>query len=550
MTLIKAYLANLLTAQTRNILLATLFIMVTGNVAFFKRLSILYPLGSTHTGLLVSLALFFTITSAMLLLIVCQSKATRWLLAFFLIAASQAAYYMDTFGVIIDPVMFDNILHTDKKEIWGLITSSLLVRTILFGVLPAWFVIKYTPSICNVRAELKARAKLIGWFFLIMMLAIAPFTAGYASFIREHRVTRFYANPTYFSASVIKYVNQKLSTTAVTVLQKTASDAVGIGASGHHELLIMVVGETARADRFSLNGYHRETNPELKKQNVVSFSNVSSCGTSTGVSIPCMFSELGRKDYDKDKALAMENALDVLAHNGVEVLWRDNNSDSKGVATRITYEDFISPTLNPVCEGECRDIGMLSGLNKYIAARKDKDILIVLHQMGNHGPEYYRRYPQEFERFKPICMTGELQDCTKEEVDNSYDNAILYTDYFLSQVIEFLKKYDGSHETAMLYVSDHGESLGENSFYLHAMPYAIAPKEQTHVPAILWLGKNFDYKLSQVKPYQDASLSHDDVFCSLLVAYEIYSKTCESKKDMLMQNLDLIAAYKLETEHP
>jgi lipid A ethanolaminephosphotransferase len=544
MNLIKTYLANLLTAQTRNILLATLFITVTGNVAFFKRLSILYPLGSTNTSLLVSLTLFFTIATTIFLLIVCQSRATRWLLAFFLIAASQAAYYMDTFGIIIDTVMLDNIMHTDKKEIWGLITLSLLVRTALLGVLPAWLAIKYTPSICNVGAELKSRAKLVGWLLLAMVLIVAPFTAGYASFIREYRVTRFYANPTYFSVSVIKYVHQKLSASANAVLQKTAPDTVSLGKQGHHELLVMVVGETARADRFSLNGYHRETNPELKKQNVVSFSNVSSCGTSTGVSVPCMFSELSRKDYDKDKALAMENALDVLAHNGVEVLWRDNNSDSKGVATRIKYEDFISPTLNPICEGECRDIGMLSGLDEYIAARKDKDILIVLHQMGNHGPEYYRRYPKEFERFKPMCMTGELQDCTKEEVDNSYDNAILYTDYFLSQVIEFLKKYDGSHETAMLYVSDHGESLGENGFYLHAMPYAIAPKEQTHVPAILWLGKNFDYTLDQVKPYQDASLSHDDVFCSLLVAYELYSKTCESKKGMLMQNLDLKAGNK------
>jgi lipid A ethanolaminephosphotransferase len=547
MNFIKNYLANLLTVQTRNILLATLFIMVTGNLAFFKRLSILYPLGSNNTGLLVSLTLFFTISSAIFLLIVCQSKATRWLLAFFLITASQAAYYMDTFGVIIDPVMLDNIFHTDKKEVWGLISASLILRTVFLGVLPAWLAIKYTPSICNASAEFKARVKLIGWLFLAIVIIVAPFTAGYATFIREHRVTRFYANPTYFSASVIKYVTQKLSSTPSTILQKTATDAVNLDKQGRHELMIMVVGETARADRFSLNGYHRETNPELKKQDVISFSHVSSCGTSTGVSVPCMFSELSRKEYDKDKGLAMENALDVLAHNGIEVLWRDNNSDSKGVATRIKYEDFISPTLNPVCEGECRDIGMLSGLDKYIAARKDKDILIVLHQMGNHGPEYYRRYPKEFERFKPMCMSGELQNCTKEEVDNSYDNAILYTDYFLSQVIEFLKKYDGTRETAMLYVSDHGESLGENGFYLHAMPYAIAPKEQTHVPAILWLGKNFDYKMEQVMPYKDTALSHDDVFCSLLVGFELYSKTCESKKEMLMQNLDLKAEAEIKS---
>ena len=533
---LKALAARLLTVQTRNILLAALFIMLTGNAAFFKRLAALYSPGTHFTPLLVSLSLFFTIGTALFLLIVCQGKATRWLLAFFLIAASQAAYYMDNFGVIIDPVMLDNLLHTDKHEIAGLMSVGLLVRTIVFGLLPAWLVIKYTPSISD---GFKSRLKLIGLLLVALLLLVAPLTAGYVNFIREHRVTRFYANPIYFSTSIIKYVGQALSRTEVKNLEKTAQDSVKLGNSKHHQLLIMVVGETGRFDRFSLNGYKRETNPELKKQAVVSFSNVASCGTSTGVSVPCMFSVLGRKEYNKDKALGMENALDVLAKNGVEVLWRDNNSDSKGVATRVKYEDFISPTLNPVCEGECRDIGMLSGLDKYIAARKDKDILIVLHQMGNHGPEYYRRYPKAFERFKPICMTGELRNCSQAEIDNSYDNAILYTDYFLSQVIEFLKKYDDSHETAMFYVADHGESLGEHGFYLHAMPYAIAPKEQTHVPAVLWLGQHFGYTLEQVKPYVDAPLSHDDLFCTLLIGFKLDTKTCAAKKSWLMSNKNL-----------
>ena len=134
-------------------------------------------------------------------------------------------------------------------------------------------------------------------------------------------------------------------------------------------------------------------------------------------------------------------------------------------------------------------------------------------------------------------MTGELQDCTQEEVDNSYDNAILYTDYFLSNVIDLLKKYDDSHSTAMLYVSDHGESLGEHGFYLHAAPYIIAPKEQTHVPAIVWMGNNFDYKKEQLMPYKDYALSHDDLFCTLLVAFEINAKMCAAKEEILQKNL-------------
>jgi len=252
-----------------------------------------------------------------------------------------------------------------------------------------------------------------------------------------------------------------------------------------------------------------------------------------------MFSALGRKHYDKEKALDQENALDVLARNGIEVLWRDNNSDSKGVATRMEYQDFKTPTNNPDCDPECRDIGMLSGLDAYIQSRKNKDILIVLHQMGNHGPEYYRRYPKSFERFKPACQTGELRNCSQQEIDNAYDNAILYTDYFLSEVINFLKKYDNRYETAMLYLSDHGESLGEKNIYLHAAPYSTAPKEQTAIPAIAWVGKNFDYKLADIKPYKNIDISQDDLFCTLLVSYEVASNMCEAKNGMLTKNINL-----------
>jgi lipid A ethanolaminephosphotransferase len=529
-------------SQTLGILIVTLFIMLTGNWSLFGRIVEIYPLNLYNLAFLSSLTMFFTILTALFFLLISYGKAARWILAVFLIIATQAAYYMDNFGVIVDVVMIDNIMQTNPQEFAGLLSVNLVVRTLLLGLIPAWLVIRYFPQSVNARAEFKSRFKLIGILVLAIILLIAPFTAGYASFIREHKITRFYANPTYATYSVIKYLTQQVNIAKKVPLKQLAKDAKMVGLSSRTELMIMVVGETARADRFSLNGYHKETNPMLSKEAVVSLSNVSSCGTSTGVSVPCMFSSLGRKGYDKEAALNQENALDVLFDHGVEILWRDNNSDSKGVATRLKYEDFKSPTLNPDCEGECRDIGMLSGLEQYIESRKGKDILIVLHQMGNHGPEYYRRYPKEFAKFKPMCMTGELKDCTQEEIDNSYDNAILYTDYFLSQVISLLKKYDDTHATSMLYVSDHGESLGEHGFYLHAAPYIVAPKEQTHVPAIVWMGKNFDYNKEQLTPYKDFALSHDDVFCSLLVGFEIDTNMCAAKRDILLQNKTIALA--------
>jgi len=528
-------------SQTSAILVVVVFIMLSGNFSMFHGILNIYPLTLHNLPFLTSLALFFTLLTAIFFLAISHGKWTRWILAIFLLIASQSAYYMDHFGVIIDTVMIDNVMQTNKSEFSSLITTTLVLRTVILGIIPAWLILKYCPEPSSFKNELKSRLRSILLCLLAIVVLVIPFTADYTSFIREHKIVRFYSNPTYSVYSAIKYATQQSSISAHSQpLIKMAEDAKLLDPStSKKELIIMVVGETARADRFSLNGYHRNTNPELSKQDIISFSNVSSCGTSTGVSVPCMFSSLGRAKYDKEKALDQENALDVLAKNGIEVLWRDNNSDSKGVATRIKYEDFKTPTLNPNCKGECRDVGMLSGLDKYIAKNKDKDMMIVLHQMGNHGPEYYRRYPKEFERFKPACQTGELRDCSQEEVDNAYDNAILYTDYFLSEVIKFLKKYDEHYEVAMLYVSDHGESLGEHGIYLHAAPYMIAPKEQTHVPVIAWTGKYFDYSLQDIKPFKDAAISHDDLFCTLLLAYELESKMCEGKNTILTKNKNL-----------
>lgn len=534
-------MTKILASQNRSIILVSLFIMLTGNLSLFRRLVEIYPLNLGNAPFLLSLALFFTISTVIFFLIICHGRSARWVLAAYLLAASQAAYYMDQYGIIIDTVMIDNIAQTNLQEFAGLVSTNLVIRTLLLGILPAWLLLRYKLSVQSFRTEMKSKVVLLLLLLVSLVAVIAPFTAGYASFVREHKMTRSYANPVYFTYSFIKYLGQHLKSEEVGALEQTAMDAVEIGPKDKKELIILVVGETARADRFSLNGYARETNPELKKKDVLSFTNVSSCGTSTGESVPCMFSVMKRKKFDREKSLHIENALDVLKENGVQVLWRDNNSDSKGVAVRMQYEDFRSPTLNPVCDEECRDIGMLSGLDQFIQSRGNTDMLIVLHQMGNHGPEYYRRYPSEFKRFKPLCMSSELRDCTKEEVDNAYDNAILYTDYFLSKVIDFLKKYDGKYETAMLYVSDHGESLGEYGLYLHAAPYSIAPAEQTHIPVIVWMGRHFDYSIDQLKSYQGYPLSHDDLFCALLVGFEISSQTCESRRNVLLENMDFKA---------
>ena len=307
----------------------------------------------------------------------------------------------------------------------------------------------------------------------------------------------------------------------------------------------MVVGETARADHFSLNGYGRDTNPRLREKNVISFTQFKACGTSTAVSVPCMFI-LDGETKNTLEINKQENLLDVLQRGGVNVLWRDNNSDSKGVANRVQFEDFRSRKMNPLCDTECRDEGMLSGLQDYIDLHPRGDILIVLHQMGNHGPAYFKRYPPAFEKFKPACKESDLSLCSREEIVNAYDNAILYTDHFLAKAIDLLQKNDSRFETALFYVSDHGESLGENGLYLHGLPKTIAPQAQLHVPAVMWFGSRFHAADSPaLREKVGLPLSHDNVFHSMLGFFEMQSSIYHPDKDILSQS-----KFPLKTDMP
>jgi lipid A ethanolaminephosphotransferase len=286
----------------------------------------------------------------------------------------------------------------------------------------------------------------------------------------------------------------------------------------------MVVGETARAANFSLNGYSRLTNPELAQvPGLLNFGNMHSCGTATAVSLPCLFSGLGRAHYTQRSAQGQEGLLDVLRHAGIEVLWRDNNSGCKGVCDRVASEDVSVPLRgDPLCnDEECFDEILLRGLRQRIHDSR-KDMVIVLHQKGSHGPAYWKRYPASFNRFGPACETSDLAKCSQTSIVAAYDNTMLYTDHVLARAIALLElsgREDGV-DTAMMYFSDHGESLGENNLYLHGAPYFIAPEEQRHVPFMLWLSEGFRhrFKLDQtcLNARTGQQFNHDYIFHSTL----------------------------------
>ncbi|MDQ5909327.1 MAG: lipid ethanolaminephosphotransferase [Pseudomonadota bacterium] len=520
-------------SESTLIVIVSLFLVTFDNVSFFSNVITIYPFSSNNIFFLGSLFVVLSSVVIFLIILISSPYTTKPVLILLLLTSSLTSYFMDSYHVVFDHTMIQNIILTHAAESQDLFNFKIFSYFLFLGILPSIFVYRANVEYGSFKQIVIAKFKTATVSLLIAISLIVVFSKFYTSFFREYRTLKYHTNPTYYIYSFGKYISL-MARYDDGLLKSLDADAKIPENDLDRELIILVVGEAARADRFSLNGYERETNPLLKKEDIINFPNMYSCGTSTAVSVPCMFSIFGRDSYSDNKARSTENLLDLLNHAGIKTLWIDNNSDSKGVALRVLYEDYKNPEKNPVCDDvECRDEGMLYGLQEYIDQQTSKDIFIVLHQMGNHGPSYFKRYPKSFEKFVPVCKTNQLELCTSEEINNAYDNAILYTDYFLSKVIALLKKNSEQFETALFYLSDHGESLGENNLYLHGLPHFMAPDTQKHVAALMWFSDSFKIDRKALKEKAKNQFSHDYLFHTILGLMEIQTSVYDKKMDIV-----------------
>lgn len=498
----------------------------------------------TRDGLSVANALFFAslLLFAFLLVNLTLTLLTfrplsKVVLGFFFVATPILTYFMATHGVLIDGPMIRNAIETDSREVSELITPRMIAYLLALGAPPlawlAWIRIEKPP----LRREL-ARKLLVIAATLVGVGGIALFYyQDYASFLRNHRELRYRLAPLNLVASVYKYGKETMKTDRE--LRSLGLDAHQAGESSaprKRSLVVLVVGETAREAEFSLGGYSRLTNPELAKKDLYYYPNVHACGTSTATALPCMFSNLGVSAFDQSTAASQENLLDVLQHGGVKVLWRENNSGCKGICERVETEILSNSAVPGLCRtDECYDEILLHGLQERID-RAEGDMVVVLHQKGSHGPGYHLRYPERFNVFRPTCQTTSLEQCSAEEIANAYDNTILYTDFVLARTIELLERNSERLDTAMLYVSDHGESLGENGVYLHGIPSIVAPDTQTHVPMIVWLSRGYEQRLGidrgRLSRSRDRELSHDNLFHSVLGLLQVETSVYRAQLDI------------------
>lgn len=517
---------------------AALFFVVFYNASFFESVIALVD-HSSFRGIIfiANVSLVLWLLTSIVIALVTLPYVVKPIISVLFVGAASAAYFMDAYGVVIHRLMIQSTLETDYSETRDLINMSLVFYLLALGVLPSLLLLKVNLRFGNFKVECWRKGKFIVAAFIGCLALILSMSMDYASFFRNHKEIRQMANPLNFIYAGLSYMTKNNRIVDVKPIENDAAISAFGKSRAKPTLFILVVGETARADHFGINGYARDTTPLISQQNIINFPQIVSCGTETAVSVPCMFSGLGRSRYSDSKAKSQEGLLDVISHAGIPVLWRDNNSSCKGTCNRVAYEEMQHLQVPELCDGrECFDEILLHKLNEKVVSATGSKV-IVLHQKGSHGPDYFKRYPRNKEFYTPVCKSNQLQNCTKVEVVNAYDNTIRYTDYFLNKTIEWLKTKSDQYNTSLIYLSDHGESLGENNLYLHGMPYSIAPKEQKQVPLFMWLSTDYTeanhIDNNCLHKISINSYSHDNLFHTVLGMLNLETRVYDVDLDIL-----------------
>ena len=456
----------------------------------------------TGVSIIVSLVIAMLVANAFALFLIffLSRLVGKILLVLFFLINAAAVYFINTYSVIIDESMIGNVLNTNYSESSSFFSIKLVLYVVFLGILPSIFIIKAKIITVTVKKFLVSIS-----LTLLFLLTLAFANASNWLWIDKNSKTLGgLAMPWSYAVNIpLFYIHQfKKNEKEILLPDATIKD-------NQKSVVILVIGESERSENFSLYGYPKNTNPLLSKIPNVSHFNATSDATYTTAGIKSIV------EHENTDEL-YEILPNYLYRNNVDVIWRTTNWGEPPVHIK-NYQN--REALMPNCKGDGCDYDgiLLSGLKEQILASKKNKILIVLHTSTSHGPTYSKKYPAQFEIFKPVCNSVELGNCSHTELVNAYDNTIVYTDYLLANVIKDLKQLQ-EYKSAMIFVSDHGESLGENNLYMHGLPRSIAPKQQYEIPFIVWTSDN---SARQMKP--NKILTQNYVFHSVLNFLNIQS---------------------------
>lgn len=479
---------------------------------------------SSFNGALTLATLFFLVAFVTTLILSLLSLVSQRLLKpacmLFALCNAFALYFVETYRVVLDKSMMGNVFNTNFAEASSFFHPKLLVYLLVLGVLPCWFLSKVQIQ----RTGLLRRAIFL---FLVLLIGVGWLYASSKTWLWIDKNARRLGGmimPWSYVVNASRHYADHLSTSREQTLLPAASFV-----ANEKTIVFLVIGESARAQNFSLYGYRRPTNPLLAESGVVALPRSRACATYTTASLLCILSHI---DPSRQFSQSYEPLPSYLQRHGIDVIWRTNNWGEPPLKVQ-TYQR--AEDLRRECQGDTcgYDEVLLHALDQRIRSSTREKIFVVLHQSGSHGPSYYTKYPKQFEVFQPVCKSVELHQCTNEELVNAYDNSILYTDHFLHRAIGLLKAFPKA-ATMLMYVSDHGESLGEYGLYLHGTPYSIAPDVQKDIPFLVWMSDTFKHKkgVSMAQLVQQTSHSHENVFHSVMGAFDMRSEIYSRQLDI------------------
>ena len=483
-------------------------------------------------ALAVSVSVFFLSMSIIALLGLLPRLIFKGLMILLTLLGATSLVVWLYYGIAMTPDMVRNFLATDFHEASGYWSWSLALNFILI-TLPGLLLINRLRSSRRPESKLKRLGicvvtLLCGVFVLFIQLQ--PFSA----LMRGDKSLRYLFAPVNIvystSSTLLRDQNPEKA-------QKVIVDASpkAIFTSDKPTLFVVLIGETARSANWQLANYEKATNPELSKLNIVNIPKVQACGTSTDVSLPCMLSRVGRRDYDRKRILSEESLPSLLKRAGFSVTWVDNQSGCKGTCDGVRV---TKPTPDPLyCHaGACMDGVFNRSIDEaFDALNTQSHAVLFLHMMGSHGPAYYKRSTESEKVFGKECTDPTFKSCSKESIRAAYDSSIRYTDRVVAELIRKLQNRTDIN-TALIYLSDHGESLGENGLYLHGAPYYIAPDEQKIVPMVMWFSepfkKNYTIDTRVIEENSHKPVAHDHLYHTILGLLNVRSSTYDSQWDL------------------
>ena len=388
-------------------------------------------------------------------------------MAFGLCGNAITLYFINNYQVLVTDEMMGNVFRTQWSEASGFFSFAFILYVLLLGVLPSVYVMGRKLDYGSWKGLLSR----IGIALAAILVAIFGNMKNWPWVDRNSTELGSLIMPWSYIVNTFRFWDAEKQKR---VKEIPLPDPTSV--SDTRDVVVLMIGESARRDRFSLYGYPRETNPYTSRDSVRAYvADASATYTAAGVRAIL---------EPKETRELWEILPNYLERCGADVYWRTDNWGEPPVHTSKYWHKADIKARFPE-EDDRYDGILLAGLKEDILASEADKVFIVIHGYTNHGPSYNTNYPPEFEVFTPVCSTVEMSKTSPEELNNAYDNSLVYTDWLMHSVIETLREIP-DRRAMMLFVSDHGESLGENNIFMHGVPYSMAPKEQLEIPFIVW----------------------------------------------------------------